>query len=230
MAATACLVITSIAEPTPLLRQLAADAQRSDFDLILIGDARARPTSSSRAATSTASSASGPSTSPSRELCPVGHYARKNIGYLLAHAARGGRDRRDRRRYRRLPSRSGSPPVRSRAGVRLREPGWINVYRYFSERRSGPAAFRSTRPDEPSRRLDDGLEESIARSSRASSTTIPMSTPSTGSCSSCRSGSSAAPSVAAAGRRVVPVQQPEHDLVAGGLSRCSTCPRRARSG
>jgi STELLO glycosyltransferase-like protein len=129
--AKTCLVITSIAEPTPALRSLAAASQRSDFDFILIGD----------------------EASPARfeldgcdyyglerqrrlplefaQICPVRQYARKNIGYLLA-MQRGApiivETDDDTVAY----DRFWQARERSQAVGRLAGQGWMNVYRYFS--------------------------------------------------------------------------------------------------
>src|SRR5258708_24782633 len=88
MEAKPCLVITSVAEPTATLRALAAAARLNAFDFILIGD-EASP------AGFELDGCDYYSLERQRRLrfelaaiCPAGHYARKNIGYLLA-AQRG---------------------------------------------------------------------------------------------------------------------------------------------
>ena len=127
-----CLVITSIAEPTPVLRALAAGSRNQGFDFILIGD-EASP------ADFVLDGCDYFSLEEQRqlqfdyaEICPVRHYARKNIGYLLA-------------------MQRGAPLIletdddtvaydgfwqtrdRSQALKRVAGCGWVNVYRYFSD-------------------------------------------------------------------------------------------------
>ena len=88
MEANPCLVITSIAAPTVALRSLAAAARLNAVDFILIGD-EASPGSFEL------DGCDYYSLERQRRLhfelatiCPARHYARKNIGYLLA-AQRG---------------------------------------------------------------------------------------------------------------------------------------------
>ncbi|MCW2977582.1 MAG: hypothetical protein JWM06_2863 [Actinomycetia bacterium] len=131
MPARACLVITSIAEPTPALQTLAAAARGRDFDFILIGD-EASPASFELEGCDFYGIAQ------QRELeldfarvCPTRHYARKNIGYLLA-MQRGApiilETDDDTVAYDPFwQSRERSQTVKTIAVRR-----WVNVYRYFS--------------------------------------------------------------------------------------------------
>ncbi len=160
------------------------------------------------------------STSPSPRSVPVGPLRPEEPRLPARDAQRRGGDRRDRRRHRRLRMPSG----RRRTGLRPRSHGRVAAAGSTSTatsptRRSGRAAFRSTeaRRAGPAARRLPRSRRSTARSSRASSTTIPTWTPSTGCCSRSRSGSSTGRASRSPAGRVVPVQQPEHDLVAGGL-------------
>jgi hypothetical protein len=126
-----CLVITSIAEPTVPLQALAAAAADNEFDFILIGD-EASP------ARFELDGCDFYSLERQRELpfgfartCPPRHYARKNIGYLLA-------------------MQRGAPMIletdddtvaydefwqtreQSRTVRWIAEHGWVNIYKYFS--------------------------------------------------------------------------------------------------
>lgn len=126
-----CLVITSIAGPTPSLSELAVAARSHDFDFLLIGD---EPSPDDF----TLDGCDFYGLDRQRELpfafaqtCPVRSYARKNIGYLLA-------------------MRRGAPiiietdddavaypafwrPCESTQTVKTLEGGgWVNVYRYFT--------------------------------------------------------------------------------------------------
>lgn len=135
-----CLVVTSIAGPTPRLRALAAGAAAHGWHFVLVGD-EASP------ARFELPGCEFYGLERQRELrfataavCPTRSYARKNLGYLLAMAR--GADaivetdddslaaevfwrRRERRR---------------RAHV-LVEHGWTNVYRYFSDAPIWPRGF-----------------------------------------------------------------------------------------
>jgi hypothetical protein len=148
------LVVTSIAEPNPTLRQLAQGCAENGYEFIVIGDDK----------------------SPERfhlagchfyslndqvdlglrfaVACPTRHYARKNIGYLLA--IRGGANviieadddnhpfdefwyRRQRRQT-----------VHSSA-----EGGFVNAYRYFSDRKVWPRGLPLQHINDPIRDFDD---------------------------------------------------------------------------
>lgn len=131
MPVKACLVITSIAEPTAALRALAAAAQDHDFDFILIGD-EASP------ARFELDGCDYHSLERQLQLplefaraCPPRHYARKNIGYLLA--MQGGAPMiletdDDTVAY----DRFWQARERSHTVKRIGEHGWVNIYRYFS--------------------------------------------------------------------------------------------------
>jgi hypothetical protein len=134
------LVVTSIFEPTAILRSLASESQANGWSFILIGDSK----------------------SPSgfflegcdyydiqRQLAlglkfaqsaPLNHYARKNIGYVLA--ARAGAemvvetddDNCSISGFWSARTRTQSLPV-------CREEGWVNAYRYFSDSHIWPRGF-----------------------------------------------------------------------------------------
>jgi hypothetical protein len=129
--ANPCLVITSIAAPTATLRSLAASARSNALDFILIGD-EASPASFELA------DCDYYSLERQRQLefelaaiCPARHYARKNIGYLLA-AQRGApvivETDDDTVAY----DRFWQPRERTSVVRALAEQGWVNIYRYFS--------------------------------------------------------------------------------------------------
>lgn len=132
MAGDACLVITSIAEPTTGLRALAAAAQDSDFDFIVIGD-EASPADFELDGCDFYGLARQHRLELDFErVCPVRSYARKNIGYLLAMqrgAALIVETDDDTIAY------DGFWQARERSQVvaRVEERGWVNVYRYFSD-------------------------------------------------------------------------------------------------
>ena len=126
-----CLVITSIAEPTVPLQALAAAAADNEFEFILIGD-EASP------ARFELDGCDFYSLERQRALpldfartCPPRHYARKNIGYLLA-MQRGApmilETDDDTVAYDEFwQTREQSHTVRW-----IADHGWVNIYRYFS--------------------------------------------------------------------------------------------------
>ena len=79
------LVITSISEPSPILRALADGAQKSGWPFYLIGDRKTPPgdwtSLTERFYSISAQMVLGPTIA---ERIPLDNYSRKNIGYLLA--------------------------------------------------------------------------------------------------------------------------------------------------
>ena len=135
-----CLVITSIARPTGLLRPLAAEARAHDVDLIVVGD---------QASPDDFELDGGDFYSLEQQrrldlrlarLCPTGHYARKNIGYLLA-MARGADTIVETDDDTVVHPSFWRPPGRARPGRTAAGPGWVNVYRYFSDAPIWPRGF-----------------------------------------------------------------------------------------
>jgi len=127
----ACLVITSIAEPTPALRALAAASQDCDFDFILIGDEDSPASFELEGCDFYGLDRQRELELEFERICPARHYARKNVGYLLA-MQRGApiilETDDDTVAYDRFwQARERTHAVRGIAGQ-----GWVNVYRYFS--------------------------------------------------------------------------------------------------
>jgi len=131
------LVVTSIAEPTPALERLAASASEADMHFILVGD-QASPAEFELPGCDfyglERQRALGLATA---DACPTGHYARKNIGYLIAM----GRSMQtivetddDTEAYRAFwQEREQVETV-----AFIEAPGWVNVYAYFSDERIWP--------------------------------------------------------------------------------------------
>jgi hypothetical protein len=126
------IVVTSVFQPSPALREIAKGAAATGYQLIVIGDASSPPDFSLPSAEYYDLDRQKNSGFRFAEVCPTRHYARKNIGYLLA-------------------ARAGAPLIletdddnfphpqfwRERhlenTGAILRSAGWINVYRYFTD-------------------------------------------------------------------------------------------------
>jgi hypothetical protein len=137
MSERAALVVTSIAAPNAVLRALAAGARSRGQEFIVVGD-EASPADFQLEGCSFYGLREQYATGfRFAEACPVRHYARKNLGYLLA--VRGGArlivetdddniPREDfwseRRRRQSVPASAGA--------------GWVNVYRYFTEENVWP--------------------------------------------------------------------------------------------
>jgi hypothetical protein len=126
------LVVTSISPPNAALQELAAGARRSGYEFIVIGD-RASPEDFQLDGCEFYSIARQEECPFSfARLCPTRHYARKNIGYLLAIRAGASLiietddDNIPQRGF--WSARELHPQV-----PHLSENGWTNVYRYFTE-------------------------------------------------------------------------------------------------
>src|SRR5829696_4657052 len=132
MTTKTALVVTSIAPPNAALRALAEGCTEHGFEFIVIGDEKSP-------ADFRLEGCRFYGLAEQRELglrfakrCPTRHYARKNIGYLVAlrEGARvivetdddnfpGTEFWDERRRRQRVPS--------------VMDVGWVNVYRYFMD-------------------------------------------------------------------------------------------------
>jgi STELLO glycosyltransferases len=126
------LIVTSIAPPNAVLRTLAEGCLKQGFDFIVIGDEPSPPDFKLEGCRFYG-------LAEQRELglrfareCPTRHYARKNIGYLLA--MREGVSVMIETDDDNLPA-QGFWQERSRRQEvgRVERAGWVNVYRYFTE-------------------------------------------------------------------------------------------------
>jgi hypothetical protein len=126
------LIVTSIAAPNAVLQALARGCREHEFQFIVIGDVPSPPNFQ-------LDGCRFYGLSEQRELefefarkCPTRHYARKNIGYLVALS--GGAsiivetddDNFPEEEFWKEPSRRQFVSVASDAG-------WVNVYRYFTD-------------------------------------------------------------------------------------------------
>ncbi len=132
MDAKVALVVTSIAAPNAVLKQLASGSQDNGWHFIVIGDEKSPSDFQLDGCDFYSLQRQAELDFKFARSCPKRHYARKNIGYLLAWQA--GRDLivetdddnipradfwGDRDRMQTVPVVSGA--------------GWVNAYRYFSE-------------------------------------------------------------------------------------------------
>lgn len=124
-------MITSIAEPTPALQALAAACRDRDFDFILIGDAASPASFELEGCDFYGLERQHELPLGFAQICPVRHYARKNIGYLIA-MQRGAPIILETDDDTVAGDRFWQPRERSQAIKWIADQGWVNVYRYFS--------------------------------------------------------------------------------------------------
>jgi hypothetical protein len=126
------IVVTTIFEPSPALREIAKRAPGAGYELIVIGDVSSPANFNLEACDYYDLGRQKKSGLRFAELCPTRHYARKNIGYLLA--ARAGAAfilETDDDNFPH-PEFWLSRQLQTNAPV-LRSAGWVNVYRYFTD-------------------------------------------------------------------------------------------------
>lgn len=134
------LVITSIAPPGDILRQWAVGAGAAGVRFIVIGDTKSPPDFRLDGCEFYGIEAQKALGLTFAEACPVRHYARKNIGYLLALRARAPmivETDDDNFPYPAFwQARTSGVTVPCLDGA-----GWTNVYRYFTEVPIWPRGF-----------------------------------------------------------------------------------------
>ena len=134
------IVVTSIFLPSPALREIAKGAAATGYTLIVVGDANSPPDFALDSCDYYDLERQKKSDLRFAEVCPTRHYARKNIGYLLALRAGASLiletddDNFPQPNFwrTRLPDHNG--PV-------LRRAGWVNVYKYFTGTFIWPRGF-----------------------------------------------------------------------------------------
>ncbi len=126
------IIITSISAPNEAMRMFAQGAKEHDMGFIVVGDTKSPPDYELAGSDYHSMDRQLQSDFAFARLCPTRHYARKNLGYLAAIAA-GAQVIRDtdddnlpRESFWESRSRSVQVPTYG-------EPGWTNVYRWFSD-------------------------------------------------------------------------------------------------
>ncbi len=126
------LVVTSIFGPTATMVALAEGSDRARFEIVVIGDSKSPSDYQLPGATFYSVQAQRDLGFRLGELAPVRHYARKNVGYLLAarqavpYLIETDDDNLPRPEF--FGPRDRKQYARSVAGA-----GWVNVYRYFTD-------------------------------------------------------------------------------------------------
>ncbi len=134
------IVVTTIAHPTEALRQLAKRVQENCDELIVIGDETSPKDFFLEGANYYDLRRQEESGSAYAKLCPKRHYARKNIGYILAiqKGASWILETDDDN----LPWETfWRPRQRKQVAPVIEEGGWVNVYRYFTSENIWPRGF-----------------------------------------------------------------------------------------
>lgn len=128
------LVVTSIAKPNAVLRALAQGCQEKGYQFIVIGDQASPPGFQLDGCLFydlKGQRETGFGFAFAR-LCPIKHYARKNIGYLLA--LRGGAQLIIETDDDNFPYQEfWNERVRRQTVATIADGNWINIYAYFSE-------------------------------------------------------------------------------------------------
>jgi hypothetical protein len=164
------VVVTSIAAPNPVLRALAEGCRSRGHEFVVIGDEASPPDFKLEGCSFYGLKEQAETGFEFARLCPTRHYARKNLGYLLA--ARGGASVivetdddnipraefwGERRRRQSVPTVAGG--------------GWVNVYRYFTDAeiwprglpldrvREAPPAFESLEVTDADCPVQQGLAD-----------------------------------------------------------------------
>ena len=131
------LVVTTIAEPNPTLRQLAQGCTENDYEFIVIGDEASPETFQLEGCRFYSLEEQRTTGLKFTELCPTRHYARKNIGYLLA--MRGGAKVITETDDDNIPNELfWNRRSRKQSARALTDGGFVNAYRYFSDQKIWP--------------------------------------------------------------------------------------------
>ncbi|MEO6359656.1 MAG: STELLO glycosyltransferase family protein [Sphingomicrobium sp.] len=127
------LVITTINAPTPAVIELASGATKNGWHLVVIGDRKSPPSFELEGADYYDLERQFATGFKFAEAVPTGHYARKNVGYLLAIANGAETIVETDDDNRPLANFWDERPLRQHAPT-LHQPGWVNIYRYFTDR------------------------------------------------------------------------------------------------
>src|SRR5216684_1325527 len=154
------IVVTSIAGPNATLQELARGCRQRGYAFIVIGDEPSPPDFS-------LDGCDFFSLKQQRELglkfasqCPTRHYARKNVGYLLAMRAGATviiETDDDNTPYETFwHQRTRGQTVRAAT-----EAGWLNVYRYFTDAYVWPRGFPLNRINAPQTAFAELAEQNV---------------------------------------------------------------------
>ncbi|MGD1808726.1 STELLO glycosyltransferase family protein [Dapis sp. BLCC M126] len=134
------LVVTTISSPNKVLTELAKGCQFHNWDFIIIGDTKSPKDFALEGSEYYDIDAQLTTNLEYAQLCPTRHYARKNIGYLLAIKA--GAELIVETDDDNLPLDSFWHPTYTQIEAKIIDnAGWVNVYKYFSNSMIWPRGF-----------------------------------------------------------------------------------------
>ncbi len=135
------LVITSIASGDhPVLKKIAAGAMLHGMEFILIGDTKSPEKFSLDGCDFYSVDRQKEIDLRFSELIPVKHYSRKNLGYLKAMT--GGAEVIVETDDDNIPAEAfWSTREKRREAQKVEEGGWVNVYKYFTDKQVWPRGF-----------------------------------------------------------------------------------------
>lgn len=153
----AAVVMTSIAAPNGVMRRIAEDTTRLGYDFYVIGDTKSPADFALDGCTYLSVDQQLALNSRFAAACPTRHYARKNIGYLLAW--RNGADFIVETDDDNMPSEAFYHPLDPHLPVAtLSGTGWVNLYRYYSDKLIWPRGLPLDAVNDPL----PGLPEPVA--------------------------------------------------------------------
>lgn len=163
------IVITSISHPNKALSLFADGANRQRIGLIVIGDTKSPADFYLENCEFYSIERQLKSNLKFAELCPTRHYARKNIGYLLA-IAKGAKIIRDTDDDNLPRAEFWDMRTRRRKIATYCEGGWANIYRWFSKSSIWPRGLpldqiRNLLPDYqslPIENVDSPIQQGLA--------------------------------------------------------------------
>ena len=134
------LVITSISAPNPALAAYARQSSARGIDFIVVGDAKSPAGFSLEGCDYWDLKRQAESGFTLASILPSNHYARKNLGYLVA-MGRGAEVI--------IETDDDNHPLesfwaerrRQQDGFMLLDEGWVNIYRYFTDAKVWPRGF-----------------------------------------------------------------------------------------
>lgn len=133
------VIITSIFDPNPVMREIADQCTQRQYDFIIAGDSVSPSDFFLEGATFLDMEMQGKSGAYG-QICPERTYARKNLAYMKAIRSSApwivetDDDNMPRSEF-------WLPPSREVAGRKSTETGWVNAYRYFSDQFIYPRGY-----------------------------------------------------------------------------------------
>ncbi|HVQ38438.1 MAG TPA: STELLO glycosyltransferase family protein [Pyrinomonadaceae bacterium] len=148
------VVVTSIAKPNGPLRQLASGCRQKGYDFIVIGDEASPDTFELDGCRFFGLKEQRELGLKFAELCPTRHYARKNIGYLVAMQSGAGlivETDDDNLPY----DEFWGPRTRHQTVRTVEVGGWVNIYRYFTDSQIWPRGLPLDQVNNPVPAFED---------------------------------------------------------------------------